>query len=72
MNTFVIRKSGNLLFTFPSVCLNVTDVAYSYIDKFVHVCGWAWQCDGFMMVSSHMANHVEQWARRHGTGGGEM
>lgn len=54
------------------MCLNVTDVAYAYIDKFVHVCGWAWQCDGFMMVSSHMANHVEQWARWHGTGGGEM
>lgn len=60
------------IWKFPSVCLNVTDVAYAYIDKFVHVCGWAWQCDGFMMVSSHMANHVEQWARRHGTGGGEM
>lgn len=31
-----------------------------------------WQCDGPMTLSSHMANHVEQWAGRHGTGGGEM
>lgn len=50
---------------------------YARIDKrvcvCVHVCTWVCQWDGFMTVPSHMANHVEQWAQRHGgTESGEM
>lgn len=59
-------------FSDGSSCNQMTSTQHMHalVSVCVFLCACQW--DGFMTVSSHMANHVEQWAQRHGRESGEL